>query len=85
MDYILDYTRQDCVYNSFVAAFVQNCYISGKIPNMSGTVSPIRTRQAANKSARVGLCGNVLYKVDVKNCTHNNNFRYTWHTAGTDF
>ena len=40
----------------------------GEIPNISGMVSPIGTRQAANDSARIGLCADilVLYKVEVK-------------------
>jgi len=36
---------------------------------ISGTESPIGTKQAANDSARVGVCGDVWYKAEVQKNT----------------
>ena len=47
---------------------MQNCHTSGKIPNISRTVSPIVTRLAVNDSAHIGLCDDILYKPSSKNC-----------------
>ena len=68
--------HDDEIHNSFVAAFVQNFYTWGEISNVSRTVFLIGTRQAANDSAYVGLCGDLLYMRKVKIWATYENFRY---------